>query len=87
MTVNLLNPNSLFEKRLNQLDLRASRKFRFGSKVFEAILDVYNVFNADTILNETSTYSPAPAVNGGNWRLPSEILAARFVKFGFQANF
>ena len=86
-TINLLEPNSMFEKRLNQLDVRVSKRFRFGGTVLEGIVDVYNAFNADTILSETSTYSPAPAVNGGNWRLPSEILAARFVKFGFQATF
>jgi hypothetical protein len=86
VSINLLDPNTLFEKRLNQLDLRLSRKFRFGPRVFEAIVDAYNVFNSDTILGETSTYTPG-AANGGNWRLPSEILAARFVKFGIQATF
>jgi hypothetical protein len=86
VNVGILDPNLLFEKRLNQLDVRASRRFRFGTKVFEVIVDVYNVFNGDTILSETSTYTPG-AANGGNWRLPSEILAARFVKFGFQATF
>jgi hypothetical protein len=84
VSVNVLNPNQQYEKRLNQLDLRVSKRFRVGSGTFEAIVDAYNVFNSDTILSETSTYTGA---NGGNWRLPSEILAARFVKFGFQVSY
>jgi len=86
VSVNLLDPNTLFEKRLNQLDMRVSRKFRVGTRVFEAIVDGYNVFNNAAILSQNSTYTPG-ALNGGNWRLPTEILAARFVKFGFQATF
>jgi hypothetical protein len=86
VTVNLITPNTLFEPRLNQLDLRLSKKFRFGRAVYEAIVDGYNILNAATILGQTSTYTPG-APGGGNWRLPSEILAARFFKFGFQASF
>ena len=59
-------------------------QLRVGSSVFEAIVDAYNVLNSDTILSETSTYTRP---NGGNWRLPSEILAARFFKFAVQASF
>jgi hypothetical protein len=83
---NLIDPNTLFEPRLNQVDLRLSKKFRVGGAVYEAIVDGYNVLNAATILSQNSTYTPG-APNGGNWRLPSEILAARFFKFGFQASF
>ncbi len=86
VSINLLKQNEYREKRLKQLDLRFSRKFRFGSRVLEAIADAYNILNVDSILGETSTYTPG-AVNGGNWRLPSSILTARFVKFGIQATF
>ena len=87
VTVNVLNPNTVFEPRLNQLDLRFSKTFRVGTRRFEAIVDSYNVTNSGAVLSQNGTYSGAPLLNGGNWRLPTEILAARFVKFGFQANF
>jgi hypothetical protein len=48
--------------------------------------DVYNLFNESTVLALNNTYSPS-APNGGAWLTPTQILDARFAKFGVQFDF
>jgi hypothetical protein len=78
--VTLLEPNTQFEGRLNQIDVRLTKTLRFGPRRFQGMFDVYNLLNASTILSEVSTYGPT-------WKRPTEILAGRLVKFSFQFDF
>jgi hypothetical protein len=80
---NLFEPNTLFESRLQQVDLRFSKVFRFGGRHITGNLDVYNLFNANTILNRNNTYSPS----GSTWGTPSDVLAGRLFKFGAEISF
>ena len=57
-------PNSLFEPRLQQVDLRFSRIFQFGARKLRGDVDIYNLLNASNVLNMNTTYS-AP---GGVWQ-------------------
>src|SRR3989442_5136883 len=67
--VPLIAPQTQFEARRNQLDLRLSRLFRLGPKLrVQANFDVYNVFNAASILGLNNTY-------GSQWRVPASRLA------------
>ena len=43
-------------------------------------LDIFNVFNASTILLVNNNYGPT-------WLLPSEVVPARFFKLGVQLDF
>jgi hypothetical protein len=80
---NLFEPNTQFEERLQQLDLRFSKTFAFGGqRSIVANFDVYNVFNANTVLNRNNTYSTGPT-----WGQPTDVLAARLFKFGAQLKF
>jgi hypothetical protein len=79
-TIQLLVPNTLFEDRLNQFDFRISKVLVLGRARLQGKFDVYNAFNASSILNENFTF-------GSNWRKPSNILGARLVKFGAQVDF
>jgi hypothetical protein len=80
---NLFEPNIQFEDRLQQLDLRFSKAFSLGSaRSIIANFDVYNVFNANTVLNRNNTYSTGPT-----WGQPTDVLAARLFKFGAQLKF
>ena len=79
---NLYEPNTMFASRLNQFDLRFSKTITIGSKRVEGSLDVYNAFNANTILAVNSRYSTT-----ATYLQPTSILAGRLVKFGFQLNF
>jgi hypothetical protein len=79
-TIALLVPNTLFEDRLNQFDVRLTKFIQVGRARLQGRFDVYNLFNASTVLNENFTYGPS-------WRKPSSILGARLVKLGAQLDF
>jgi hypothetical protein len=80
-TVQLIAPGTLYDERLYQLDLRASKIFRFaGRHRLQANVDVYNAGNASSILGINTTY-------GSNWLRPTSILQGRLVKFGGQWDF
>jgi len=80
VTVNLIPPNSAYEKRIQQLDFRFARTFRIaGGKRLEPQFDIYNALNASPILAINSTYG----TNGNSgWLTPTQILAGRLFKFG-----
>jgi hypothetical protein len=78
--VDLIEPNTMFEKRLRQLDLRIGRTFDVGGGTLLVNLDVYNIFNANAILSENTRY-------GSAWTQPIQVLGARTFKFGGQIDF
>jgi hypothetical protein len=74
-----------FGDRLNQLDIRFSKIFKFGGKnSLDANFDLYNAFNSDAVLSESATYSGA---NGGAWLLPTSVIQGRIIKFGVRWDF
>jgi len=77
----LIPPNTMFEPRLTQVDVRLSRLFRLGgnSRV-RGTLDVYNIFNASNVLSMTPTYGPA-------WLNAAQVLSARLLRIGAQLDF
>jgi hypothetical protein len=77
---NLFEPNTLFEDRLAQVDLRLTKRVRLGRVRIEGQFDVYNVFNANTIEITNGLYGPA-------WLKPTVSLPGRLLKFGTQINF
>jgi hypothetical protein len=62
------------------VDLRLSRRFRFGARSFQPTIDVFNVTNSDTRDNQNSAV-------GANYLLPTSILAPRVIRIGFALNF
>jgi Carboxypeptidase regulatory-like domain len=83
LTVELIPPNSVFEPRLQQVDLRFSRLFQFGPRKLRGDVDIYNILNASNVLNMNTTYSPP----GGVWQDVTQILGGRLVRLGFQVEF
>jgi hypothetical protein len=73
-----------FGDRLNQLDLRFSKIFKFGRSTLDANFDIYNSFNSDAALTETAAYS---GTNGGSWLLPTTVIQGRIIKFGVRWDF
>ena len=60
VTIPLVAPNTLFESRSTQLDLRLTKLLRLGSRMrLQANVDVYNALNANTVLAVNNTYSAA----------------------------
>lgn len=65
------------------LDLRFSKRFRFGSRSIAPQIDIFNLANADTVVNTTTAV-------GGSYLLPSggdPILSPRIIRLGFSLNF
>jgi len=84
VTVNLVPPGSLFGDRLNQLDLRFSKVLKYSRTRTSVNLDLYNAFNAETVLAENATYTNATATG---WRVPTTLVTARFAKISVQFDF
>jgi hypothetical protein len=70
---------ALYGDRVNQVDLRVGKIFRFGQRRTAVNLDVYNVLNSSAVLTESSAY--------GTFRVPQIVMVGRFVKIGAQVDF
>ena len=77
---NIIAPQTRFEGRINQLDLRLTKAFNVGRTKLEGMFDVYNVLNASPILLINTRYGP-------DWSKPLQILDARLFKLGVQVSF
>jgi len=79
--VPLIAPGTTYGGRLNQIDFRVARVFRFGSSArVLANVDLYNMFNASPTLALNTTY-------GSAWLRPLQILQGRLLKFSAQLDF
>ena len=79
VTVNLVEPNTLYSDRVNQLDLRIGKSFRFGQRRAMINLDIYNTLNSSVVLQLNNNYSV--------WQTPQRIMDARLFKLSGQFDF
>ena len=84
-TVDLLLPGQQYQDRLNAVDMRFAKIFRFGSNSqrVDVGIDLYNLFNANT----TTGYSQGFGTDGSTWLNPTAILNPRFVRFNVKYDF
>lgn len=82
--VTLMEPNTVFGGRLNQVDMRFARVFRRNKYRFQGMVDIYNLFNRSAVLAYNTTFSTAPT---SEWLRPTDVLQGRLVKFGGQFTF
>lgn len=81
VTIDLLPPNTMFEDRIQQLDWRLTRTFQYrGTVRVRGNFDVYNIFNASTILVANNNY-------GATWLAPAHVMGGRLVKVSAQFDF
>ena len=81
VTIPLIEPGTMFEDRLVQVDLRVSKLFKVTSRArFQANVDIYNALNASTILTINNTFGPL-------WRQPASVLNGRMLQLGGQLTF
>jgi hypothetical protein len=85
--VPLIAPQTQFEGRRTQVDVRLTKLVRLGPRMrLHGNLDLYNVFNASPILLSNNTYGP-------QWRRPianlntSAVLPARLIQLSGQLSF
>ncbi len=77
----LIAPGTLYGDRLNQLDARLSRTFKFGgNRSIQALFDFYNLLNVGPVLVLNNTFGTA-------WQTPTAILSGRLLKLGVHVNF
>ncbi len=82
LTVELIPLNTVFEPRLQQIDVRFSRAFRLGGNSrLRAGLDIYNVFNASNVLSMNTVYGTT------GWQDVRQILGGRLMRVGVQLDF
>jgi hypothetical protein len=77
---NLNEPGSRYLERVNQLDFTVAKVFNFGRFRMTPDLSLFNILNANPIVNEVTAFGPAL----GN---PLRILEGRLLRFGFQVRY
>jgi hypothetical protein len=83
ITVNLIEPGTLYGERVTQIDMRFAKVLRFGRTRTSVGVDVYNIANSAAVL----TYNQTFVTTTNTWLRPNSVLQARFVKFGAQIDF
>ena len=79
VTVNIVEPGTMFSEQTNLLDLRFSKIFRFGGYRTSVNLDLANAFNSSGITTVNNNYAA--------WQVPTGIHQARIAKISAQFDF
>ena len=79
ITVSLVQPGSMYAERLNQFDLRIGKVLRVGRSSTSINLDIYNAFNASTVLALNNNFAA--------WQRATTVLQPRFAKFSVLFDF
>jgi hypothetical protein len=80
-TYNLLPREALFLPYQTKVDLRFTKRFKLGNKIIAPDVDVFNLFNSNTVTSVNQTCCSATFLR------PLTIMQARFVRFGLQVDF
>jgi hypothetical protein len=80
LSVQLVEPGTMFSDDQQQLDMRLMKTFRIGKKRLQGLLDFSNLLNSAAVTTINQSY-------GANWLKPQAILNARYVRFGGQFDF
>ena len=82
VTIDLIPPGTQYGDRLNQIDVRLSKRLRIGRTTVRPTISVYNLLNANPVLQYGNRFvATAP------WPAPTAILTARFADIGVQIDF
>ena len=87
LTVNVVEPGTLYGDRVNEFDMRFAKILRFGRTRTNIGFDLYNLINSSAILNYNQSFSPAITTGSGAWLAPNGVLQPRFWKFSVQVDF
>jgi hypothetical protein len=73
------------EERVNQVDMRFAKIFRFGGKRLDVGMDLYNLFNTSDGTGFDQSYDYGVA-SGGQFLQPTTIVSPRFLRFNVTFN-
>ena len=80
-TFDLITPSSVYEEpRIQQVDIRFSRNFRWNNWRVQPQFDFFNVLNSNSILAINTRY-------GTSWRNATTVLGPRLYKLGVKIDF
>jgi hypothetical protein len=82
VTVNLIEPNTVFADRQNNIDFRIAKIFRYARTRTQVGVDIYNLTNADVVTGYNQGF-----VAGGSWLRPTAIQPARYARISAQFDF
>jgi hypothetical protein len=83
VTVNLIEPQTFFAPRRNNIDLRIAKILRYGRTRSQIGVDIYNLTNTDVVTGFNQTFSPTSTT----WLTPTSIQPARYAKVSAQIDF
>jgi hypothetical protein len=83
VTVNLIEPNTFYSDRRNNIDLRIAKIVRYGRTRTQIGVDIYNLTNTDVVTGFNQTFSPTSTA----WLTPTSIQPARYAKISAQFDF
>ena len=87
VTVNLVEPGTLYGARQNNIDMRIAKILRFRGTRAQFGVDVYNLLNTDVVTDYNQGYTAPTATSGSIWLTPNAILPARYVRLNMQLDF
>jgi len=87
ITVNLIEPGTVYGNRINQLDLRLAKNVRFGAKRTMLSVDLYNALNTGAILTYNNTYAPPTATAPSVYEQPLTVATPLMVRFTAEFSF
>jgi hypothetical protein len=76
----LISPGTLYDNRLNQVDVRLAKSVKVGGGRLQGTVSVFNLLNGNKITLLNTQY-------GTSWLQPLQIMQGRLVKFGAQFDF
>ena len=82
VTVNLIQPGTLYGARVNELDLRVAKILNFRQKRATVSADIYNLLNSSAVLTYNQAFIPS-----GTWLTPTGVMQARFAKVNVRFDF
>jgi len=82
ITVNLVEPGTMYGDRLNEVDLRIGKRLKIAGRRLTLGAEVYNVLNSSAVLTYNSAFVP-----GGTWLQPTAIMTPRTGRFTAEVGF
>jgi hypothetical protein len=80
VTVNVIEPSTVFGDRINQLDLRLGKVLRLGRTRTNLNVDIVNALNSNANLGYSPTFS-------ATWPTPTSVITARLFRLSAQFDF
>ena len=77
ITIDLLPPEHYFLPFQRKVDIRLMRRFNIGNTQIAPVMDLFNLFNANTTTAVNSTY-------GSRWQEITSIMQARYIRLGLE---